>query len=195
MISKKLKIVRLTIFSILLSLISISAQDKNEDKFRVVYNDERDRTTVILNGIKLPKNKDLFSVGASFEFEGKTLEKMPCCAVLFFTSMSKKQFKYKENSDLKVWADKKRYDFDKINWQESYYGYVFILSGMAYPEELFVGMEMDKFSKIINSNKISAQLGNFKFDLTKTQIKGLKDLESFIKSNMGKDFSNKDQIK
>lgn len=192
---KKLKIAWLTVFTFLLCLISISAQDKNDDKFRIVYDDENDRTTVILNGIELPKNKDSFSIGASFEFKGKTLEKIPCCAVLFFTSMSKKQFKYKENHNLKIWADKEIFDFGKISWQESYYGYAFILSGIAYPEELFVGMETDKFSKIVNSKKIKAELGSFKFDVTKSQIKGLKDLENFMKSNIGKDFSKKIETK
>lgn len=192
---KKLKIAWLTVFTFLLCLISVSGQDKNADRFRIVYDDESNRTTIILNGIELPKNKDSFSVGASFEFDGKILEKMPCCAVLFFTSISKNQFKYKENHNLKIWADKETFDFGRINWRESYYGYAFIIAGIAYPEELFVGMETDKFSKIVNSTKIKAELGSFKFDITKSQTEGLRDLENFMKSNIGKDFSENIETK
>ena len=177
------------VISIVLLLFTASLAQNNGEKFRIIYDDKSDRTTVILNGIELPKNKDSFEVGASFEFEGKTLKKMPCCAVLFFTSMSRKGFKYKDNHNLQLWADNELFDFGKVNWQESYYGYVLILSGMAYPEEIFIGMETDKFSKIINSEKVKAQLGTFKFNFTASQLKGLKELESFMRANIGKEVS------
>src|SRR5688500_14438656 len=101
---KVFKVASVAVLTVLLAFFSTTAQEKN-DKFRIVYNEKADRTTVFLNGIELPKNKDSFSVGGSIQFEGKTTDKMPCCAVLFFTSMSKKNFKFEENHTLKIWAD------------------------------------------------------------------------------------------
>lgn len=184
--NKKLRIILLTVFTFFSLIIPTLAQEKNDKKFRIIYDDVENRTTVILNGIKLPKNKESFSVGASFEFVGKKLEKMPCCAVLFFTSFSEKQFKYKENHNLKITADAEVFDFGEINWQESYYGYVFIISGMSYPEEIFVAMETEKFSKIVKAKKIKAQLGNFNFKFSNQQLKALRSLEKFLRSNIGK---------
>ncbi len=140
------------------------------------FNEETNKTTVIFKGVKLPQNKDDFAVGAFFEFPGEKLEKPPCCAVMFFTSISKKNFKFKENHNLTIWADKEKISFNDVHWQESAGGTAFIIAQVAFPEEIFVGMKTEVFQKIANAKSVKMQLGKFKFRLTPQHLEGFKKL-------------------
>lgn len=134
-----------------------------QEKLNTTFSDEANKTTVLLKGIKLPKNKDNFSVGALFEYKGNKLEKEPCCVVIFLTSVNKKKFQYEENHNLAIWADKEKFDFGQINWQEADEGFAFSLSGIAFFEEMYVGMDRDKFLKIANAKKLGFRLANLDF--------------------------------
>ncbi len=182
--------IKLIFFSILSFLAIISAfpicsfaQDSSEnDKFRISFDDERKLTTVILKGIEIPNNEDSFAVGAAFQYVGKEFANEPCCVQFFLTSLSKKKFKYKENHNLVIWADKEKFDFGKIAWQEPPGGTAFIISGLFYPEEMFIGIERDKFSKIVNASNIKISIGKFKFMLTQEQHNGLKEFVKKMQS-------------
>ena len=168
------KILVLLVFVFSCSVIC-SAQ-KTDTTINTNFNEDTNKTTVLMRSIKLPQNKDKFSIGAFFEFEGEKLEKTPCCAGIFFTSISKKKFKFEENHNLIVWADKEKYSFDNIQWQESAEGTAFIIAQVAFPEEMIAGMKSELFQKIANAKKVKMQLGNFKFTLTNEQLSGFKNL-------------------
>ncbi len=145
------------------------------------FDEETNKTTVLLKGIELPQNKDSFAIGAFFEFTGDKLEKPLCCAGIFFTSISRKKFNYEKNHSLKIWADKKIFTFNDVNWQESAEGTAFIIAQLAFPEEMFVGMKSEIFQKIANAKKVKMQLGNFKFTLTSEHLTGFKKLVEKMK--------------
>lgn len=151
-------------------------ENNSNNLIRSNYDEENNKTTVYLKSIKLTGNKDSFSIGATFEYDGKELKNTPCCSVIFFTAISKKDFKFKENHTLTVWADKETFSFDKVNWREAAEGTAFIIAQVAFPEEILVGMETEKFLKITNAKKVKMKLGNFKFTLSDDHLTGFKKL-------------------
>lgn len=152
------------------------AQKSDSDLFSISYDEDTDKTTVMLKSMELLDGKESFGIGALFEYKSEKMNKEPCCITLFMTSFSKENFRFKKNHNLIVWADKEKINFGKINWQESAGGTAFILSGIAYPEEMFVGMKKEKFVKIANSKKVEMQIGSFKFSLSKYQLMGFQKL-------------------
>lgn len=60
------------------------------EKIQSDYLEDKNVTQVMLKGIKIPNNKDNFSIGAAFIFEGKRLSEKPCCVRLLMSSFSKK---------------------------------------------------------------------------------------------------------
>jgi hypothetical protein len=171
------KVLALLVFVLSFSVVCMS--QKIDSSINTNFNEDTNKTTVLLKSIKLPKNKDNFAIGAFFEFPGEKLEKTPCCAGIFFTSISKKKFKFKENHNLTIWADKEKFSFDDVNWQESAGGMAFII---AFPEEIVVGMKSEIFQKIANAKSVKMQLGDFKFALTPEHLVGLKNLVEKMKS-------------
>jgi hypothetical protein len=158
-------------------VFSCFAQEKSSNNSIISsYDEEGNKTTTFLKGIKLGGNKVGFSIGAAFEYTGKNLEKTPCCSVIFFTAMSKKDFIFKENHNLTVWADKETFSFNNVTWRESAEGTAFIIAQIAFPEEVLVGMETEKFLKIANAKKVKMKLGNFEFTLSNEHLNGFKQL-------------------
>lgn len=146
---------KLSIFIFLISFaLSCFAQDKSSNNsIRSYYDEENDRTTVVLKSIKLSGNKDDFSIGAAFAYPRKELEQILCCVVIYFTSISEKDFKFKENHHLTVWADREKFTFEEVTWQESAGGTALIIAKIAFPEEIFVGMKTEIFTKIANAKR------------------------------------------
>ena len=51
-----------------------------------------------------------------------------------------------------------------------------MIAQIAFPEEIYVGMETEKFLKIAQAKKVRIKLGSFTFDLTEAQRKGLSEM-------------------
>lgn len=166
-------------FLIILLLFTLSSlnysvpqtESSNQEKIRVTYLEDKNVTQVMLNGIRIPKNKDNFSIGAAFTYEGNVLTERPCCVTLFINSFSKADRRYEKNHNLILWADGEQLRSGPIN-------YGWNLLGLWLQETLWIDIPYEKFSKLANSKKAKAQLGSFKFDLTQEQLKGLRELES-----------------
>lgn len=165
-----------------LSFSAFCFSQNTDSAIKTMYDEDSNKTTILLSGIKLPNNKDSFSVGAFFEYNGEKLEKPPCCAVIFFTSISKKKFKFKENHTLTIWADKEKFSFNDVNWQESAGGTAFIIAKIAFPEEMLVGMKSEIFQKIAISKKVKMQLGDYRFTLPPQHLKGFRKLLGKMKA-------------
>ncbi len=169
---------------VVLALSSFACLAQNTDSsISTNFNEDTNKTTVLLKSIKLPQNKDKFAVGAFFEFTGERLQKPLCCAGIFFTSISKKKFKFKENHNLTIWADKEKFSFNDVHWQESAEATAFVIAQIAFPEEMFAGMKSDIFQKIANAKSVKMQLGDFKFSLKSEHLTGFKNLVEKMKVN------------
>jgi WD40 repeat protein len=149
-------------------------ESKEKDKFDLAYNEENNVTRIMLHGIKIPKHKDNFSVGAAFLFEGKVLKERPCCVTLFFNSFSTEDRRYEKNHNLTLWADGVKLRSGPINYDWN-------LLGTWLQETMWISITYENFSKLANSKKPKTQLGSFKFDLTREQIEGLRELEARMK--------------
>ncbi|CAN5688982.1 hypothetical protein BH20ACI4_BH20ACI4_29980 [soil metagenome] len=181
---KKLKHILLTVFTILLLSVSLLAQVKNDDKFSISYDEESDKTAVILSIIKLPNNADSFSVGAFFEFKGKELKEPPCCVGILMKSGNKDKFVYKDNHNLIIWADKEKMEFGEITWRESPEGFALMLAKIAFLEDMLVGVTAEQFFTIANAKKVEVQIGDFKFELTDAHLKGFQELAGKMKDTV-----------
>lgn len=166
----------------MLAFSSCCLSQTTDSSINTNFNEDTNKTTVLLKSVELPENKDKFAIGAFFEFTGEKLEKSPCCAGLFFTSISKKKFKFEENHNLSIWADKEKFTFDDVNWQESAEGTAFIIAQVAFPEEMVVGMKSEIFHKIANAKDVKMKVGNFKFTLTPKHLTGFKNLVEKMKA-------------
>ncbi len=177
-ISYKQFIFTISLISAILAFSSTALAQNADTKSKIkeVFDDETKLTTVILQSIKLPDDKDSLGVGAMFRFEGKTLEDSPCCVSLFFTAFAEKGFKFKENHKLEIIADQEKFKIAKVFWQENYYAINFIIGGFGYPEEVFAEMDRETFSKIADAKNVKVELGGSKFELTAEQLTGLKEI-------------------
>ncbi|NNE66850.1 MAG: hypothetical protein HKN33_09810 [Pyrinomonadaceae bacterium] len=173
---------RLVTYGILLFLVLSSFEigfgqtDIENEVISTTFNEETDLTVVMLNGIEIPKNKDKFSVGALFFYAGKEYSDPACCIQLFFTSLSQKNFKYKEKRDLTVWVDAQAIEFGEMNWQESPHATAFIIAEIFWAEEMFVSIDKEELLKIARAGEIRVRIGDFKFNVTDKQISGLREL-------------------
>jgi hypothetical protein len=150
------------------------------ERIQTRYFEDKNVTQVMLAGIKIPKNKDNFSIGAAFLFEGKQLSEKPCCVTLLMSSFSTTNRKYEKNHNLTLWADNAQLRSGPIN-------YSWDLLGTWLHETLWIDIPYEKFSKLANSKKAKAKLGSFKFELTHEQLEGLRELESkMIPRNAGR---------
>jgi hypothetical protein len=141
------------------------------EKIQSDYLEDKNVTQVMLKGIKIPNNKDNFSIGAAFVFEGKHLSNKPCCVTLLMSSFSKKDRKYEKNHNLALWADGAQLRSGPIN-------YSWDLFGIWLHETMWIDIPYEKFSKLANSKKAKAKLGSFEFEFTQEQLEGLRELES-----------------
>jgi len=137
----------------------------------VTHDEDKNVTQVMLIGIKIPNNKDNFSIGAAFMYEGKVLTERPCCVTLFMNSFSTGDQRYEKNHELILWADGEQLRSGPIN-------YKWDLLGLWIQETLWIDIPYEKFFKLANCKKAKAQLGSFKFDLTREQLEGFRELES-----------------
>ena len=92
---------------------------------------------------------------------------------IVFTSIGKKNFDYEDNHKATFWADGKEFVFNDTTWKESNEATAFVLAGIAFPEEIWIGMKTEEFLKIANAKTVKAQIGKFKFTLTQQQQHGL----------------------
>ena len=155
----------------------LQTKSDTKEKFNVEYNEESNVTRIMLNGIEIPKHKDHFSIGAAFLFEGKVLTELPCCVTLFFNSFSTTDQRYEKNHNLTLWADGVKLRSGPINYDWN-------LLGAWYQETLWISITRENFSKLTNARKPKAQLGSFKFDLTREQIEGMRELEARMKPSI-----------
>ena len=146
------------------------------------YDEETNMSETFVSSIQLPNNKKSFSMGAYFRFEGKSLINQPCCLTILFASIGKKAFDYEKNHDVSFWAGQNKLEFKKTQWQEAIEATAFVLAGIAYPEEIFVGMKTDEFLKIARAKKVKVRVGKFEFTLTSAQLRGLGLLADRIES-------------
>ena len=154
----------------------IASAQENDTSIKTSYDEETGKTTISLPLVKLPRNKRSFAVGAFFQFAGTNPEKRPCCVTIVFASIGKKQFEYEDNHRISFLADKEKLDFSDAFWKESDHATAFVIAGIAYPEEVYLGMASEKFLKIAHSKTIKAQIGSFKFEFTEAQRRGFVEL-------------------
>lgn len=170
---------------LIIALFSFTASAQEKDtSIKTSYDDETGKTTIALSLIKLPRNKRSFAVGALLQFAGTNPEKRPCCVTVVFASIGKKQFEYENNHRISIWADKEKLDFNDAFWKESNHATAFVLAGVAFPEEVYLGMDSEKFLKIANSKKIKAQIGLFKFEFTEAQRRGFLELAAKLEGSV-----------
>ena len=171
------------IFIFGISLLCVSAnysQSKTEPQINKVFNADKNKTAFYLEVIPIPKNSKKFAVGGVFEAEGEKPSKMPCCMTIVFTSIGKKNFDYEDDHKVTFWADGEKFVFDDTTWKESNEATAFVLSGIAFPEEVWIGMKTEEFLKIANAKVVKAQVGKFKFTMTQQQQSGLMALSKQI---------------
>ena len=156
------------------------AQNKTLSKINKVYDSESDKTAYYLEVISLPSNNKKFSVGGAFEANGKTPSKMPCCMTIVFTSIGKKKFDFEDDHKVTFSADGENLVFDNTTWKESNEATAFVLAGVAFPEEIWIGMTTQQFLKIANAKTVNTKIGNFRFTMTKQQQNGLIKLSKQI---------------
>jgi WD40 repeat protein len=147
------------------------AGSEEKEKINLAYSEEDNVTRIMLHGIAIPKHKDRFSIGAAFLFEGKTLTERPCCVTLFFNSFSLADRRYEKNHNLTLWADGVKLRSGPINYEWN-------LLGTWLQETMWISVTYENFSKLTNGKNAKAQLGSFKFDLTREQIEGLRELQA-----------------
>ena len=113
---------KLPIAVIFISLLTVAifaqvqGTESSNIKIEATYNQDKNVTQVKLQGIRLPENKDNFSLGAAFLFEGNKLSQSPCCVTLFMNSFSTKGNKYEKNHNLILWADKEQLRSGPVNY-------------------------------------------------------------------------------
>ena len=177
--------ISLTLFTLFLMSVSLFGQVNNDDKLVISYDKDSNKTTVFLPLKELPNNSDSFSVGAFFEFKGKKQKEMPCCVGILFKSASRENFKYKDNHNLTIWADNEKMEFSKITWRESPEGFALIVAKIAFLEDMLAAIKADQFFTIANSKKVEMQIGDFKFNLTDSQLQGFQNLADKMKNFAG----------
>ena len=173
---RKARRVNSVIFILGISLICPLAhysQGNAAPKINKDFDADSNKTAFYLEVIGLPNNSKKSAVGGAFEAQGERPSKMPCCMTIVFTSIGKKGFDYKDNHRVTFWADGEEFVFDDTTWKESNEGTAFVLAGIAFPEEIWVGLKTEQFLKIANAKTAKAQIGKFKFTLTQQQKSGL----------------------
>jgi hypothetical protein len=165
-------ILSLLLFVCALSPAHSARQSATKDalKIEATYSKETNVTRVMLHGVKIPANKDNFSLGAAFFYEGQTLSAPPCCVTLYMNSFSAKDAKYEKNHNLSLWADGKLLRSGPINYDWN-------LLGGWQQETMWIEIPRENFSKLANSKKAEVRIGSFKFRLTPEQSEGLRRLE------------------
>lgn len=166
--------------AIMATLLFGIAAAQREQQVKFSYFPPDDSTMASVGPIKLSGNKRDFSVGAYFTVKGKNFDQRPCCVTLFFTSIGKKKFEYKNDHQVSIDVDGETLKFPKAYWRESNYATAFVIARIAYPEEIYAGMETEKFLKILNAKKVKVRVGSFKFTLTAEQKRGLAELAKHI---------------
>lgn len=164
--------IALTILVSLFAAISLTGQSFTPS-FQEIYDKENDRTAVYMKPIEIPRDSRKFSVGAAYEFIGSNLTSTPCCMTMYFFSIGKKGFEYKEKHEITIWADKERMVFKKPLWKENDHATAFVIAQIAYPEELWFDMKIEQFRQIVSAKRVKVQVGKFKFVMTEDQRKGL----------------------
>jgi hypothetical protein len=171
---------KLSIAVIFISLLTVAifaqvqGSEATGSKIETTYREDKNVTQVRLQGIRLPKNKDNFSLGAAFSFEGKKNSQPPCCVTLFMNSFSTKENKYEKNHNFILWAEKEQLRSGLINYDWN-------LLGAWIQETMWIEIPYETFLKLVNCKKAKAQIGSFKFDLTEEQMQGLRDLSNRMK--------------
>lgn len=179
-----MEMLKLSTLMVIIALVVFSSdvfsQTVKSPEIKTTYDEDSGKTSVILPLMKLPNNKKSFSVGAAFQFNGEVMKNRPCCATIIFTSIGKKAFDYKDNHKVSFWADKEEFRFDNTEWREANEATAFVIAGIAFPEEIYIGMETEKFLKIARAKRIRARVGTFTFELTSEQRVGLAKLADKI---------------
>lgn len=156
------------------------AAAQQEQRVRFSYFPSDDSTMASVEPVAIPGNRRRFSVGAYFTVKGQNLDRRPCCVTLIFTSIGKKKFEFKNDHRVSIDADDETLEFPDADWRESNYATAFVIARIAYPEEIYAGMETEKFLKIVNATKVKVRVGSFKFTLTAEQKRGLAELAKHI---------------
>lgn len=162
------------------------SQTKNGPEVRRFYDAETNKTALYLSVIPFPNNSKKFSVGGAFEIEGERTSKLPCCMTIVLTSIGKKGFDYENDHRVIFWADGQEMIFDDAIWKESEGATAFVIAGIAFPEEVWIGMKTDQFLKIANAKTAKGKIGKFKFVLTTQQKMGLIALSEEITESVKK---------